>query len=145
MIDGLKFDDRGLITAVVQDAATLQVLMVAWMNAEALRLTQSTGEAHFWSRSREELWRKGATSGNVQRVREIRYDCDGDTLLLLVDPAGPACHTGRLAASIARCRPNNRTFQEGQNGLCARAFCGAASAQDKSQPGIIHGPFISGR
>ena len=90
----LKFDERGLITAVVQDAQTLQVLMVAWMNADSLRLTQETGEAHFWSRSRQELWHKGGTSGNVQRVRELRYDCDGDTLLLLVDPAGPACHTG---------------------------------------------------
>ena len=90
----LKFDERGLITAVVQDAQTLQVLMVAWMNADALRLTQETGDAHFWSRSRQELWHKGGTSGNVQRVRELRYDCDGDTLLLLVDPAGPACHTG---------------------------------------------------
>jgi len=90
----LKFDDRGLITAVVQDAQTLQVLMVAWMNADALRLTQESGDAHFWSRSRQELWHKGGTSGNVQRVRELRYDCDGDTLLLLVDPAGPACHTG---------------------------------------------------
>ena len=68
--------------------------MVAWMNAEALALTRQTGEAHFWSRSRQELWHKGATSGNVQRVRELRVDCDGDTLLLLVDPAGPACHTG---------------------------------------------------
>ncbi len=90
----LKFDERGLITAVVQDAQTLEVLMVAWMNADALRLTQETGDAHFWSRSRQELWHKGGTSGNVQRVRELRYDCDGDTLLLLVDPAGPACHTG---------------------------------------------------
>ena len=90
----LKFDERGLITAVVQDAATLEVLMVAWMNAKAVRLTQETGEAHFWSRSRQTLWHKGATSGNTQRVRQIRYDCDGDTLLLLVDPAGPACHTG---------------------------------------------------
>jgi phosphoribosyl-AMP cyclohydrolase len=97
MIDGLKFDDQGLIPAVVQDAETLQVLMVAWMNAEALRLTRASGEAHFWSRSRRSLWRKGATSGNVQRVREIRYDCDGDTLLLLVDPAGPACHTGAVS------------------------------------------------
>jgi len=97
MIDGLKFDDQGLIPAVVQDAATLQVLMVAWMNAEALRLTRASGEAHFWSRSRRSLWRKGATSGAVQRVREIRYDCDGDTLLLLVDPAGPACHTGAVS------------------------------------------------
>jgi phosphoribosyl-AMP cyclohydrolase len=69
-------------------------LMVAWMNAEALRLTRSTGEAHFWSRSRQQLWRKGETSGNVMRVRQILIDCDGDTLLLRVDPAGPACHTG---------------------------------------------------
>ena len=90
----LRFDDRGLIAAVVQDAATGEVLMVAWMNDEALHLTQTTGETHFWSRSRGELWHKGATSGNVQRVREIRYDCDGDALLILVEPAGPACHTG---------------------------------------------------
>ena len=90
----LKYDDRGLITAVVQNATTKDVLMVAWMNATALKLTQETGEAHFWSRSRQTLWHKGGTSGNIQRVREIRYDCDRDTLLLLVDPAGPACHTG---------------------------------------------------
>lgn len=90
----LKFDEKGLITAVVQDATTRQVLMVAWMNEEALHLTQERGEAIFWSRSRQEIWHKGATSGNVQKVREIRVDCDGDTLLLLVDPAGPACHTG---------------------------------------------------
>lgn len=93
----LKFDERGLIPAVVQDAATLQVLMVAWMNPEALRLTEQTGEAHFWSRSRSTLWHKGATSGNIQQVREIRYDCDADTLLVLVDPAGPACHTGETS------------------------------------------------
>jgi phosphoribosyl-AMP cyclohydrolase len=90
----LIFDDRGLIPAVVQDATTGEVLMVAWMNAKSLRLTQETGEVHFWSRSRQELWHKGATSGNVQRVREIRVDCDADVLLLKVDPAGPACHTG---------------------------------------------------
>lgn len=90
----LTFDDRGLIPAVVQDAATGEVLMVAWMNEEALRLTQETGQAHFWSRSRQELWHKGATSGNVMNVREIRVDCDADTLLVLADPAGPACHTG---------------------------------------------------
>ncbi len=93
----LRFDSRGLIPAVVQDAATLQVLMVAWMNAEALRRTQETGEAHFWSRSRQELWRKGATSGNVLRVQGLMVDCDADTLLLLVDPAGPACHTGAVS------------------------------------------------
>jgi len=82
------------VTAVVQDFETRDVLMVAWMNAEAVRLTRETGQAWFWSRSRRELWHKGATSGHVLRVREIRADCDGDTLLLLVDPAGPACHTG---------------------------------------------------
>jgi phosphoribosyl-AMP cyclohydrolase len=92
--DKIKWDDRGLVTAIVQDAATNDVLMVAWMNADALRLTEQTGDAHFWSRSRNELWRKGATSGNVMRVLELRVDCDADTLLLRVDPAGPACHTG---------------------------------------------------
>ncbi len=90
----LKYDANGLIPAVAQDAETNQVLMVAWMNAEALRLTRETGEAHFWSRSRGELWHKGATSGNVLSVQEIRVDCDADTLLLRVIPAGPACHTG---------------------------------------------------
>ncbi len=93
----IKFDEKGLVTAVIQDATTHQVLMVAWMNAESLRLTQETGETHFWSRSRQELWHKGATSGAVQRVREIWLDCDGDTLLILVDPAGPACHTGAVS------------------------------------------------
>jgi phosphoribosyl-AMP cyclohydrolase len=93
----LKFDNRGLIPAVVQDVHTKAVLMVAWMNAEALRLTQETGEAHFWSRSRQSLWHKGATSGNVQTVRALRVDCDADTLLLLVEPAGPACHTGNTS------------------------------------------------
>lgn len=96
MLD-IKWDERGLIPAIVQDATTRQVLMLAYVNAEALRLTRETGEAHFWSRSRGELWRKGATSGNVQYVREVRIDCDADTILLLVDPAGPACHTGEVS------------------------------------------------
>jgi phosphoribosyl-AMP cyclohydrolase len=90
----LRYDQNGLVPAVLQDAATGEVLMVAWMNAEAVQLTISTGEAHFWSRSRSELWRKGATSGNVMHIREILIDCDSDTLLLRVDPAGPACHSG---------------------------------------------------
>lgn len=92
-----QYDNHGLIVAVVQDATTRQVLMVAYMNAEALRLTQATGETHFWSRSRRMLWHKGSISGNVQNVREIRYDCDVDALLVLVDPAGPACHTGEVS------------------------------------------------
>ncbi len=94
MIDSLTFDQNGLIPAILQDNSTNEVLMMAWMNAEALRLTQERGEAVFWSRSRQSIWHKGATSGNVQKVRSIRYDCDGDVLLLMVDPAGPACHTG---------------------------------------------------
>jgi phosphoribosyl-AMP cyclohydrolase len=90
----LKFDERGLLPAILQDAKTGAVLMLAWMNAEALRLTQATGDAWFWSRSRQELWHKGATSGHFMRVREISYDCDGDALLVKVVPEGPACHTG---------------------------------------------------
>jgi phosphoribosyl-AMP cyclohydrolase len=92
----LKLDSNGLIPAVVQDSSSNAVLMVAWMNMDALLLTMETGETHFWSRSREELWHKGATSGNFMRVQEILVDCDADTLLVRVDPAGPACHTGSL-------------------------------------------------
>jgi len=86
-----------LRAAIVQDARTDKVLMLAWMNDEAERLTRETGEAWFWSRSREELWHKGATSGNTLAVEELRDDCDGDALLLRVVPAGPACHTGSLS------------------------------------------------
>src|SRR5258706_1399191 len=85
---------RELTAAIVQDARDGRVLMLAWMDDEALRLTQETGEAWFWSRSRERLWKKGETSGNVLAVEEVRDDCDGDALLLRVRPAGPACHTG---------------------------------------------------
>jgi phosphoribosyl-ATP pyrophosphohydrolase/phosphoribosyl-AMP cyclohydrolase len=95
--DELSWDGNGLLPAVVQDATTGDVLMVAWMNREALRLTLATGEMHFWSRSRQALWRKGETSGNVQRVADLRVDCDGDTLLARVTPAGPACHTGAMS------------------------------------------------
>jgi phosphoribosyl-AMP cyclohydrolase len=93
-VSDLAFDDRGLVPAVVQDEGTREVLMVAWMNEEAVRRTLDSGRTWFWSRSREELWRKGDTSGNVQHVRDVRYDCDGDTLLVLVHQEGPACHTG---------------------------------------------------
>ncbi|HSQ25611.1 MAG TPA: phosphoribosyl-AMP cyclohydrolase [Anaerolineales bacterium] len=94
LINSLKFDQAGLITSVVQDNLTRQVLMVAWMNAAALKLTLETGEAHFWSRSRKQLWHKGQTSGNTMKINSILVDCDQDTLLLLVTPNGPACHTG---------------------------------------------------
>ena len=94
MKDEIKFDSNGLIPAIVQDSKTKDVLMVAWMNAESLRLTIEKGETVFWSRSRREIWHKGATSGNVQKVVEVRVDCDADTLLVLVEPAGPARPTG---------------------------------------------------
>lgn len=92
--DDVKYGQGGLVPAIVQDAASGEVLMLAWMNREALAQTLTTGKATFWSRSRNELWVKGATSGNTQSVRAVRLDCDGDAVLLRVDPAGPACHTG---------------------------------------------------
>jgi len=93
-LSNIKFNARGLIPAIVQDSKTNEVLMLAYMNAESLRLTLEKGETHFWSRSRDELWHKGATSGNTQTVVNIAVDCDSDTLLIHVKPAGPACHTG---------------------------------------------------
>lgn len=97
-----KYDGNGLVTAVVTDAATGEVLMVAHMNAEALAATRTTGDAHFWSRSRGRLWRKGESSGNVLRVREMRIDCDQDAVWLLCEPAGPACHTGARSCFYRR-------------------------------------------
>ncbi|TCI99787.1 phosphoribosyl-AMP cyclohydrolase [Aeromicrobium sp. IC_218] len=90
----LKRDPNGLVPAVVQEASTKDVLMLAWMDDEALRRTLESGRATYWSRSRQEYWVKGETSGHVQQVREVRLDCDGDTLLLVVDQTGAACHTG---------------------------------------------------
>jgi len=92
--DELAFDDRGLIPAIVQDAASGEVLMLAWVNKQSLERTLEEGRTVFWSRSRQELWRKGETSGNVQHVEEIRADCDADVLLIRVHQIGPACHTG---------------------------------------------------
>ena len=93
----LKYNEKGLIPAVVQDIDTKDVLMVAYMNEESLQKTIESGETVFFSRSRQELWHKGETSGNTQKVEEIYYDCDKDTLLILVEPAGPACHTGNIS------------------------------------------------
>jgi len=98
----LKFDDRGLAPAIVQDATTLEVLMLAWVDAEAVRRTLDSGTTWFWSRSRSEYWNKGASSGNTQRVVDVRYDCDADALLMLVEPAGPACHTGERSCFYRR-------------------------------------------
>ena len=118
MSAGVRFDADGLVPCISQDAASGEVLMLAYMNEEALRLTLATRELHYWSRSRAELWHKGATSGNVQRLRQLRYDCDGDALVALVEPAGPACHTEQRtcfyrdvegsAAHRRRCRARRR-------------------------------------
>ena len=90
----LRFDDRGLIPCIVQQQGSGEVLMMAWMNAESIKLTLETGTTWFWSRARHELWNKGATSGNKQELIDLRYDCDADCLLAIVDSPGPACHTG---------------------------------------------------
>jgi phosphoribosyl-ATP pyrophosphohydrolase/phosphoribosyl-AMP cyclohydrolase len=106
MID-VNWDAQGLVPAIVQDAGTGQALMLAYMNEESLQRTLETGETWFWSRSRGELWHKGATSGNTQRVVDMRYDCDADTLLLRVEPAGPACHTGQQSCFYRRLSDGN--------------------------------------
>jgi len=98
----LKFDEKGLIPAVVQEWKTGEVLMVAYMNAESLKRTVETGLTWYWSRSRQKFWQKGETSGNVQRVKDILYDCDQDTLLIKVDQTGPACHTGERSCFFRR-------------------------------------------
>jgi len=94
MFPEVQFDEKGLVPCVAQDFATGEVLTLAYVNEESLRLTRETGEMHFYSRSRDEIWRKGETSGNTMRVQQLRYDCDGDAIVALVEPAGPACHTG---------------------------------------------------
>ena len=95
-LDAVKWDDKGLVAAIAQDVTTLEVLMLAWMNRDSLQLTLDTGDAHYWSRSRQALWKKGETSGHIQHVKELRLDCDGDAILMKVEQVGnAACHTGR--------------------------------------------------
>ncbi|MBI5562363.1 MAG: bifunctional phosphoribosyl-AMP cyclohydrolase/phosphoribosyl-ATP diphosphatase HisIE [Deltaproteobacteria bacterium] len=101
-ISGIRFDEKGLVPAIAQDAGTLEVLMSAFMNKEALEATLSTRQAHFFSRSRNKLWLKGETSGNVLDVKAVRYDCDADCILMLVAPRGPACHTGERSCFYRR-------------------------------------------
>ena len=107
----VQYDSKGLIPAIVQDFQTHQVLMLAYMNSQTLQLTLDTGETHFWSRSLQEIWHKGATSGNIQKVVEITLDCDQDTLLIQVIPAGPACHTGAVSCFYTPV-PFNKHFGE---------------------------------
>jgi phosphoribosyl-ATP pyrophosphohydrolase/phosphoribosyl-AMP cyclohydrolase len=126
----IKWDSDGLAPCVVQDWSTGEVLTLAYMNAESLQKTQETGETWFWSRSRGELWHKGATSGNVQRVRELRYDCDGDALVALVEPAGPACHTGERTCfhNGARAVARHEALPELERTIAARRGADAESS-----------------
>jgi len=109
----IKWDSQGLVPAIIQDAISKNVLMMAYMNAESLRRSLDTGETWFWSRSRQEYWHKGGTSGNTQRIQSLYYDCDGDTLLLLVEANGPACHTGKISCFYNEVNTvdNKPTFQ----------------------------------
>ena len=103
----LKYDANGLLTGIAQDVDTGQVLMVAMMNAEAVEKTLTTRKAHFWSRTRKKLWLKGETSGNILDVEEVKVDCDGDVILMLVKPRGPACHTGNISCFFTELYKNN--------------------------------------
>jgi phosphoribosyl-ATP pyrophosphohydrolase/phosphoribosyl-AMP cyclohydrolase len=102
VFEHVHFDERGLAPCVAQDASSGEVLTLAYVNEESLELTMETGELHFYSRSREEIWRKGETSGNVLKLRQLRYDCDGDAIVALVEPTGPACHTGERSCFYRR-------------------------------------------
>jgi phosphoribosyl-ATP pyrophosphohydrolase/phosphoribosyl-AMP cyclohydrolase len=139
----IAFDERGLAPCVVQDWRTGEVLTVAYVNAESMRRTRETGEMHFFSRSRQELWHKGATSGNVQTVRAIRYDCDGDAVLALVEPAGPACHTGeRTCFHRGEVEPSapHEALPELERTISARAAdrpTGSYTAELLADPGRI--------
>ena len=108
LLHQIKFDANGLVPAIIQDAETSQVLMLAYINKESLQLTIDQRETYFWSRSRNQLWHKGDTSGNVQAVIEIRVDCDADTLLIFVKPSGPACHTGEQSCFYRSMEDENR-------------------------------------
>ena len=130
--DEISYDERGLVPCIVQDWRTGEVLTLAYMNAEALSRTRETGEMHFWSRSRDELWHKGATSGNTQRLKALRRDCDGDALLALVEPAGPACHTGERT-----CFHNGDTGRPRRTRRCPRSSACSPSAT-ASAPRLVH-------
>jgi phosphoribosyl-AMP cyclohydrolase / phosphoribosyl-ATP pyrophosphohydrolase len=151
-VSELTFDERGLITAVVQDRLTGEVRMVAWMNQEAVRATLATGKATFFSRSRQALWVKGESSGHVLHVHEVRVDCDGDTLLVLVDPVGPSCHTGRSNCFFTPLEARSlvaagKPLPETTVGMAEGGATGAVSATDAGAapavPAVDALPFLS--
>ncbi len=136
-VDRVEFDESGLVPVVAQDAATGDVLTLAYANREAVEKTLSTGEAHYYSRSRAELWRKGATSGNTQRVVEIRVDCDGDALLYRVEPRGPACHTGETTCfftTLSGDGTTNATSEEVGFGAVVERLAGTIAQRHREMP-----------
>ncbi len=143
----IRWNSDGLVAAIVQDRVDGTVLMQAWMNAEALERTVSTGQATFWSRSRREIWVKGLSSGNTQQVRELRLDCDGDALLLLVDPAGPACHTGQKSCFYRLAQERVWDDAPPPAGSTLSALAGALEARKAASPdsSYVAGLYAKGR
>ncbi len=147
-LDSLRFDGSGLLPVVAQDAATGDVLTLAYANREAVEKTLSTGEAHYYSRSRAELWRKGATSGNTQRVVEVRVDCDCDALLYRVEPRGPACHTGETTCFFTTLDGDGKTKEASEEvgfGVMVERLAGTIARRHREMPegsytaGLIRG------
>lgn len=133
-IEEVKFDDRGLVPAIVQDARTRGVLMLAYMNTDSLQRTLETGETWFWSRSRAELWHKGETSGNTQRVVDVNLDCDGDALVLRVEPAGPACHTGQTSCFHNVIKAASESQQKGDLGEILSELYSLVEGRKRERP-----------
>jgi phosphoribosyl-AMP cyclohydrolase / phosphoribosyl-ATP pyrophosphohydrolase len=135
-VEGIRFDERGLVSVIVQDATTSAVLTLAYANREAVEKTLASGEAHYYSRSRDELWRKGATSGNTQKVVEIRLDCDGDALLYRVEPRGPACHTGEESCFFTTVDGTGIEADDGARdlGIMVKSLTGTIAQRHREMP-----------
>jgi phosphoribosyl-ATP pyrophosphohydrolase/phosphoribosyl-AMP cyclohydrolase len=135
-VEGIRFDDRGLVPVIVQDATTSAVLTLAYANREAVEKTLASGEAHYYSRSRDELWRKGATSGNTQKVVEVRLDCDGDALLYRVEPRGSACHTGEESCFFTTVDGTGIEADDGARdlGIMVKSLTGTIAQRHREMP-----------
>ncbi len=135
-VEGIRFDERGLVPVIAQDATTSAVLTLAYANREAVEKTLASGEAHYYSRSRDELWRKGATSGNAQKVVEVRLDCDGDALLYRVEPRGPACHTGEESCFFTTVDGTGIEADDGASdlGIMVKSLTGTIAQRHREMP-----------
>ena len=135
-VEGIRFDERGFVPVIAQDATTSAVLTLAYANREAVEKTLASGEAHYYSRSRDELWRKGATSGNTQKVVEVRLDCDGDALLYRVEPRGPACHTGEESCFFTTVDGTGIEADDGARdlGIMVKSLTGTIAQRHREMP-----------